>query len=72
MGIRTYRATLRDASGAERTVDVPSKTDVQAGDAAIALARPGESLVEVIETNDPYQHVDGPPAGTQTHPDRIV
>ena len=69
--MRTSRVVLNGPAG-ERTVEVPSKTDVQATDAAVALAGEGESIVSVTEINDPYQRVDGPPPGTQTHPDRIV
>jgi hypothetical protein len=53
-------------------VKVPSKTDVQAGDAAAGLLEPGESILGVFETEDAYQEVDAPPAGTQTHPDQIT
>lgn len=69
MTMKFYKVTLvRD--GAEREVIVPSKTDVQAADAAVALARPGESLGPIVEIEDDgLQHADGLPAGTQTHPD---
>jgi hypothetical protein len=70
--MRIYRVSIRDESGATREVKVPSKTDVQAGDAAIALMREGEAIVGIVETDDPLQEVDGPPAGTQTHPDQIT
>lgn len=72
MSMRTYRVSIRGEDGQTRYVKVPSKTDVQAGDAAVALMRPGEQIVGVAETEDPYQEVDGLPAGTQTHPDQIT
>lgn len=69
MTMRFYKVTLiRD--GEERDVVVPSKTDVQAADAAVALAKPGETVGPIVEVEDDgLQHADGPPAGTQTHPD---
>ena len=72
MGMRIYRVTVGRVGGETRVLKVPSKTDVQAGDAAVALMAPGESLLSIQETDDPYQQVDGPPAGTQTHPDQIT
>ena len=69
MTMRIFEVTLRAPDGGERTVEVPSKTGVQAGDAAVALARPGEAIAGIRETQDPLQQVDGLPAGTQTHPD---
>ena len=35
--------------GTERTVRVPSPTSVQAGDAAAALAKPGETILSIEE-----------------------
>ncbi len=72
MTMRFYKVTLiRD--GEERHVVVPSKTDVQAADAAVALAKPGETVGPIVEVDDDgLQHADGPPAGTQTHPDWIA
>jgi hypothetical protein len=32
----------------------------------------GESILSIVETDDPYQEVDALPAGTQTHPDQTV
>ena len=72
MSMRIYRVSVRGEDGQTRVVKVPSKTDVQAGDAAAALMRPGEAILGIVETDDPYQEVDGLPAGTQTHPDRIA
>lgn len=72
MSMRTYAVTVQGADGAERIIRVPSKTDVQAGDAAVAEMRPSESIVSIRETDDPLQQVDAMPAGTQTHPDRPV
>jgi hypothetical protein len=70
--MRIYQVTVGTKDGGRRIVKVPSKTDVQAGDAAMAAMAPGESILSIEETDDPYQEVDAPPAGTQTHPDRIV
>ena len=55
---------IRD--GASRIVRVPSPTDVQAGDAAAKLAKPGEALGEIIEVRDDgLQHADGLPPLSQ-------
>jgi hypothetical protein len=70
--MRIYRVTVGAEGGPARVLKVPSKTDVQAGDAAVTLMAPGESILSIEETDDPYQEVDALPAGTQTHPDRIV
>lgn len=70
--MRIYRVRVGGADGAERELKVPSRTDVQAGDAAAALMKPGEAILSIQETDDPYQRVEGPPAGTQTHPDQIT
>lgn len=70
--MRIYRVTVGAEGGPRRVLKVPSKTDVQAGDAAVTQMTEGESILSIEETDDPYQEVDAPPAGTQTHPDRIV
>ena len=70
--MRIYRVTVGVESGPTRVLKVPSKTDVQAGDAAVTQMTPGEAILSIEETDDPWQEVDAPPAGTQTHPDRIV
>lgn len=70
--MRTYRVTVGVEGGPSRVIKVPSKTDVQAGDAAVPLMSEGEAILSIEETDDPYQEVDGLPPGTQTHPDRIV
>ena len=70
--MRIYRVTVGVEGGPTRVLKVPSKTDVQAGDAAMTQMSPKESILSVEETDDPYQEVDAPPAGTQTHPDEIV
>jgi len=51
MTLRVYEVTL-GRGGQTRTVRVPSETDVQATDAAIPLALPGESVLSVkaVET----------------------
>jgi len=70
--MRIYRVTVGVEGGTPRVLRVPSKTDVQAGDAAVTQMAEGESILSIEETDDPYQEVDALPAGTQTHPDRIV
>ena len=70
--MRIYRVSVSNESGDVRVVTVPSKTDVQASDAAGPLMKPGEEIVDVVEIDDPLQQVDAPPAGTQTHPDWIT
>ncbi len=72
--MRIYRVTVGVEGGDTRVLKVPSKTDVQAGDAAAALMTPGETILSIHETDDQYQEVDegARPPGTQTHPDRIV
>ena len=70
--MRFYRVTLGSEGGATRDVVVPSKTDVQAGDAAAALMHPGEQILDSVEIDDPYQEADTLPPGTQTHPDQPV
>lgn len=72
MSMRIYRVVVGEVGGTSRDLKVPSKTDVQAGDAAVPLMREGESILSVEETEDPYQDVDGEPAGTQTHPDQVT
>ena len=70
--MRMYRVTVGVEGGETRVLKVPSKTDVQAGDAAVTRMATGESILSIEETDDPYQEVDALPAGTQTHPDQIV
>ena len=70
--MRIYRVTVGVEDGETRVLKVPSKTDVQAGDAAATRMAPGESILSIQETDDPYQEVDAAPPGTQTHPDQIV
>ncbi|NJC40960.1 hypothetical protein GGQ87_001218 [Brevundimonas alba] len=70
--MRTYRVTVGVEGGPTRVIKVPSKTDVQAGDAAVPLMSEGESILSIVETDDPYQEVDAMPAGSQTHPDQIT
>lgn len=72
MSMRIYKVTVGQPEGATRELTVPSKTDVQAGDAAAPLMHPGEAILSVSEVRDPHQQVDSPPAGTQTHPDDVV
>lgn len=70
--MRIYRVTVGREGGETRVLKVPSRTDVQAGDAAAALMKKDEAILSIEETDDPYQEVDAPPAGTQTHPDQIT
>ena len=72
MSMRIYEVTVGREGGERRVLKVPSKTDVQAGDAAVTLMTPGEAILSIVEIDDPYQDVDAMPAGTQTHPDRPV
>lgn len=70
--MRIYRVTVGREGGETRVLKVPSRTDVQAGDAAAALMKKDEAILSIEETDDPYQEVEAPPAGTQTHPDQIT
>jgi hypothetical protein len=70
--MRIYRVTVGVEGGPTRVLKVPSKTDVQAGDAAVTQMSEHESILSIEETDDPYQQVDAMPAGTQTHPDQIT
>lgn len=72
--MRIYRVTVGREGGESRVLKVPSKTDVQAADAAAPLMSEGESILAIHETDDDYQEVSegAYPPGTQTHPDRIV
>ena len=51
--MRIYRVTVGQEGGDRRVLKVPSKTDVQAGDAAMTLMTPGESILSIEETADP-------------------
>lgn len=70
--MRIYRVTVGAEGGPTRVLKVPSKTDVQAADAAATQMTEGESVLSIHETDDPYQDVDAMPPGTQTHPDQTV
>lgn len=72
--MRIYRVTVGREGGESRVLKVPSKTDVQAADAAAPLMSEGERILSIHETDDDYQEVSegASPPGTQTHPDRIV
>ncbi len=72
MTMRIYNVAVGRPGGETRVIKVPSKTDVQAGDAAVTRMSEGESILSIEETDDPYQDVDALPAGTQTHPDEPV
>lgn len=70
--MRIFVVTVGADGGPSRDIRVPAKTIVQAGDAALTQMRQDESVLDVRETDDPYQQVDAPPPGTQTHPDQIT
>jgi hypothetical protein len=70
--MRIYEVTVGREGGDPRVIKVPSKTDVQAGDAAVPLMSADERILSIQEVDDPYQEVDAGPAGTQTHPDQPV
>lgn len=70
--MRTFVVTVGSDRDGRREIRVPAKTIVQAGDAALTQMRESEAVIDVRETDDPYQEVDTLPPGTQTHPDRIV
>jgi hypothetical protein len=70
--MRIYDVTVGGEGRDSRVLRVPSKTDVQAGDAAVPLMSPGEAILSIREVEDSLQQVDGPPPGTQTHPDQPV
>lgn len=72
MSMRIYQVTVGRPGGDSRIIKVPSKTDVQAGDAAMTQMSEGEAILSIAETDDPYQEVDAMPPGTQTHPDQPV
>lgn len=65
--MKFYEIVVADAHGAERTLRVPSPTDVQAADAAAPLLNSGESILSIRETpDDGLQRTDGPPPKTQS------
>ena len=72
--MRFFKVTIQTGGAdATREVIVPSKTSVQAADAATAVMKPGEAVLSIEESLDPevqrYHRADAPPPGTQTHPD---
>ena len=66
MTMRVYEVTL-GRGGETRTVRVPSETDVQATDAAVPLALPGESVMGVKAVGDytTEDDLDAAPAKSQ-------
>ncbi|MDO1559447.1 hypothetical protein Q0812_08405 [Brevundimonas sp. 2R-24] len=72
MSMRIYRVTVGRPGEEPRTLQVPSKTDIQAGDAAVAAMSEGDYILGIEEVDDPYQQTDAMPAGTQSHPDQIT
>lgn len=66
MSLRLYRVVVGLDEGSARAVHVMSETDVQAGDAAAPLMRPGESILSIKEIEDDGTVVvDAPPAKSQ-------
>lgn len=61
MTMKTYSVTLGSAAGATRDVAVQSLTDVQAGDAASALANEGEAILAIKEIDSSPPPDAGPP-----------
>lgn len=73
MSMRIWEVRVRSVNGAERVVRVPSKTGVQAYDAATPLLKPGETILGADEADDDgYQETDVCPPGSQHHPDQPV
>lgn len=72
MSMRLYQVVVGTTDGETRLIKVPSRTGVQAGDAAAGLMQPGETILEILEKPDPVQDVDGPPAGTRARPDQSM
>ena len=70
--MRFFKVTLGREGEEPRTVVVPSKTEIQASDAAVSVAKPGERILTVEETDSEYQEADALPPGTQAHPDQPV
>ena len=68
--MRFFKVTLGRENEDPRTVVVPSKTEIQANDAAAGIAKPGERILSIAETDSEYQEADALPPGTQAHPDR--
>lgn len=65
MTMRFFNVVL-GREGERRTVRVPSETEVQAADAAMPLARPGESVLGIHEVRDDgTQQADGLPPLSQ-------
>ena len=56
--MRIYNVTVGREGEEPRVVKAPSKTDVQAGDAAAALMAPSERILSIEETDDYCQEVD--------------
>ena len=52
MTLKTYAVKLAAPSGVERTVTVPSPTDVQAADAARPLMRENEVILSVAQLEE--------------------
>lgn len=52
MTFKTYAVKLGDPSGVERTVTVPSPTDVQAPDGARPLMRENEVILSVAQLKE--------------------
>lgn len=61
MSLKTYSVTLESSEGVTREVRVQSPTDVQAGDAASALAEDDEGIVSINEIENGGIVDAGPP-----------
>ena len=48
-----------------REIRVPSRTGIQAGDAASSFAHPGEAIQSIEEVQDDRLQADGPPPKSQ-------
>jgi len=72
MSMRIWEVEVESADGSRRTVKVPSKTGVQAYDAATPLLKPGDKILGAEAVNDAYQDTDIGPPGNQHYPDRPV
>ena len=70
--MKTYRVTVGQEGGSTRELLVPSKTDIQAGDAAVTQMQPGETILKIEVDEDAVGPLNVKPAGTQTHPDQIT
>ncbi|WP_235560378.1 hypothetical protein [Brevundimonas sp. Leaf363] len=64
MTMKLFRIVVHGPGG-DRTIRVPSPTEVQAGDAAAPLMAEGDAIVSVEEELDASQVADAAPPKTQ-------